>query len=194
MAEEPAADHLDEHDEEEGGPIKSFLEHLEDLRWVLIKSGVAAGVAMLICLLAGNYVVAILEWPLKRAPASYAANVQVMRVMWGTNQLGVFQVGTNTFGGETLPTNRFLKLEVTPITVGTNQVLGLKAQEDPDAGKPRGLSIDITTLSPAGAFVVATKVAFYAGLVLSSPFIFYFVAQFVFPALKMREKKYVYSG
>jgi sec-independent protein translocase protein TatC len=53
---------------------------------------------------------------------------------------------------------------------------------------------DIVILSPAGAFVVATKVAFYAGLVLASPFIFFFVAQFVFPALKMREKKYVYRG
>ena len=68
MADEPVAEHLDEQPEEEGGPIKSFLEHLEDLRWVLIKSGVAAGVAMLACLLAGNYVVKVLEWPLERAP------------------------------------------------------------------------------------------------------------------------------
>ena len=36
--------------------------------------------------------------------------------------------------------------------------------------------------------------AFYGGLVLASPFIFYFVAHFVFPALKMREKKYIYRG
>jgi sec-independent protein translocase protein TatC len=41
---------------------------------------------------------------------------------------------------------------------------------------------------------VATKVAFYGGLLLSSPFIFYFVAHFVFPALKLREKKYIYRG
>ena len=64
MADEPVAEHLDEQPEEEGGPVKSFLEHLEDLRWVLIKSGVAAGVAMLACLLAGNYVIRVLEWPL----------------------------------------------------------------------------------------------------------------------------------
>jgi hypothetical protein len=68
MADEPVAEHLDEQAEEEGGPVKSFLEHLEDLRWVLIKSGVAAGVAMLACLLGGNYVVRVLEWPLTRAP------------------------------------------------------------------------------------------------------------------------------
>ena len=41
---------------------------------------------------------------------------------------------------------------------------------------------------------MATKVAFYGGLVLASPFIFYFVAQFVFPALRWKEKRYVYRG
>ena len=50
------------------------------------------------------------------------------------------------------------------------------------------------SLGPAAAFVVATKIAFYGGLVISSPFIFYFAAHFIFPALRMREKKYVYSG
>ena len=72
MADEPVAEHLDEQPEEEGGPVKSFLEHLEDLRWVLIKSGVAAGVAMLACLLGGNYVVRVLEWPLTRAPVRHS--------------------------------------------------------------------------------------------------------------------------
>jgi len=42
--------------------------------------------------------------------------------------------------------------------------------------------------------MVAFQVAFYGGLALASPFIFYFVAQFVFPALKLKEKKYVYRG
>jgi sec-independent protein translocase protein TatC len=49
-------------------------------------------------------------------------------------------------------------------------------------------------MGPAAAFVVATKIAFYGGLIMSSPFVFYFIAHFVFPALKMREKKYVYGG
>jgi len=79
MGVEPAPDPLDEQVEEEGGPIKSFLEHLEDLRWVLIKSGAAAGVAMLVCLLAGNYVVRILEWPLSRAPIKQAKYTQSAR-------------------------------------------------------------------------------------------------------------------
>src|SRR5438309_2361559 len=95
MADEPAAERLNESTEEEGGPVKSFLEHLEDLRWVLIKSGVAAGVAILICLLAGNYVVKILEWPLSRAPVKHPKNTRVFTVFFGTNQLGVLHVATN---------------------------------------------------------------------------------------------------
>ncbi len=212
MADEPEAERLDE--EQEGGPVKSFLEHLEDLRWMLIKSGVAAGVAMLVCLLAGNYVVTILEWPLKRAPIRYPANLQRLRVLWGTNQLGVFQVGTNNYPGSVMGTNKFLKLQIVPISMGTNQaeeigmhsprsgdvaggptlVLGVKIFDDAQEARDGRLPIDINNFSPAGAFVVATKVAIYSGLVLASPFIFYFVAQFVFPALKMREKKYVYRG
>ena len=57
-----------------------------------------------------------------------------------------------------------------------------------------GLNIDLINLSPASGFFVAFQVALYGGMVLASPFIFYFVAAFVFPALKMKEKKYVYRG
>ena len=70
MAEEPEAERLDAQTEEEGGPVKSFLEHLEDLRWVLIKSVAALGVAVLLCLIAGNYVVLILKHPLDQDEAS----------------------------------------------------------------------------------------------------------------------------
>ena len=59
-----AGDHETEHpDEAEGGPVKTFLEHLEDFRWVLIKSIVALCLAMLVCLVAANYVVQIIKWP-----------------------------------------------------------------------------------------------------------------------------------
>src|SRR5512145_2356398 len=84
-----------EEAEEEGGPIKSFLEHLEDLRWVLIKSLSFAGVAMLVCLLAGNYVVRILEWPLSRAPIRHGGKTQTVRAFFGTNHLGTFHISTN---------------------------------------------------------------------------------------------------
>src|SRR6266853_1093808 len=148
MVDEPEAERPDVHEDEEGGPVKSFLEHLEDLRWVLIKSVVALGMAMLICLMAGNHVVLILKRPLDKAKISYPGTNQVLTLLFGTNQVGVFPLAPEQQAALNLGTNRF----------------------------------------------VAFHVAFYGGMVLASPFIFYFIATFVFPALKMREKKYVYRG
>jgi sec-independent protein translocase protein TatC len=194
MSDEPGEDPLDEQAEEEGGPIKSFLEHLEDLRWVLIKSCAAGGVAMLACLLAGNYVVRVLEWPLSRAPIKQSKYVQSARVLMGTNELGTIQVTTNDPLAAITGTNRFVRLQIEPVTINGQQVLGLTAKSDDEAPQHAKLPIEIINLSPAGSFIVATKVAFYGGLVVAAPFIFYFVSAFVFPALKMREKKYVYRG
>jgi sec-independent protein translocase protein TatC len=190
MAYEPEAEQFDEI-EDEGGPVKSFLEHLEDLRWVLIKSGIAAGVTMLVCLLAGNYLVRILEWPLACAHPLHFSKTQTVAVFFGTNQITSFNVSTNDAFSSVVGTNRFIHLQVVPLTVGTNQLLGLA----PVPGQPApGLGIQIINLSPAGSFIVATKVAFYGGILISAPLILYFIAQFVFPALKMLEKKYVYRG
>ncbi len=195
MPDEPVADQLEEQpEEEEGGPIKSFLEHLEDLRWVLIKSAAAAGVAMLACLLGGNYVIRVLDWPRTRAPVPHPAKSQTVRVLLFTNQLGVLYPKPDEPITALVGTNRLTRLELIPMLQGTNHVVTWQALDDSDRPPERGLAIQIINLSPAGSFIVATKIAFYAGLVLASPFIFYFVAHFVFPALKMREKKYVYRG
>src|ERR1035441_9594961 len=194
MADEPVAEQLDEQPEEEGGPVKSFLEHLEDLRWVLIKIGVAAGVAMVGCLPGGNYVSRVLEWPLTRAPVRHSAKTQSVRVLFGTNLLSVLQITTNDPLSSLVGTNPLVRLELVPVLQGTNHLLEWRALDDSDRPVERGLPIQIINLSPAGSFIVATKVAFYGGLVLASPFIFYFLAHFIFPALKIREKKYIYRG
>jgi sec-independent protein translocase protein TatC len=90
-------------------------------------------------------------------------------------------------------TNRYIRLNLTPVTIGTNQILGFTVETEakPPASES---SIDIVSLGPVSAFIVATKIAVYGGLAVASPFIFYFVSAFVFPALRMREKKYVYQG
>jgi sec-independent protein translocase protein TatC len=191
-----AGDHESEHpDEAEGGPVKSFLEHLEDLRWVLIKSLVALFVAVLLCLLAGKYVVGIVKWPLTRAGVSWPGTNQIVTVSFGTNRLGTFPLTTEQQKWLNLGTNRFVSVQLAPLVIGTNQVLGWQASSDPDAvADAQRLQIDLINLSPAGGFVVAFQVAIYGGAMLASPFIFYFVAAFIFPALKLRERKYIYRG
>jgi hypothetical protein len=106
-----AGDHFDEEKkrfaETEGGPVKTFLEHLEDFRWVLIKSVVALFLAMLLCLIGANHVIGIIKWPLKHASMNYPVNVWNYCMGWalplkdvkpgysGANQTVVVSFGTN---------------------------------------------------------------------------------------------------
>ena len=181
--------------EEEGGPVKGFLDHLEDLRWVLIKSAVAVGVAMLLCLVAGDKVVWLLKRPLEHAFIHYPGTNQVATVYFGTNKLGAFPVSSSTQAAANLGTNRFVAVRIDPVILGTNQLLGWKVDDSPGvAESARKMKIDLVNLSPAGGFWVAFQVAMYGGLVLAAPLVLFFVASFVFPALKMKERKYVYQG
>lgn len=192
MADDPESERPDL---QEGGPVKTFLEHLEDFRWVLLKSSVALFVAMLLCLTAGNYVVQLLKWPLTRTSVSYPGTNQVAVVSFGTNHLGSFELSPAQQQALNLGSGRFVSVQVEPLTLGTNHVLGWQVTDDPAAiAAAQKMHIELINLSPAGGFFVAVQVAFYGGMVLASPFIFYFVLSFVFPALKMREQKYVYRG
>jgi len=51
-------------EEEGGGPIKPFLDHLEDLRWVLIKCISAVILGMVLCMAGAPQVVKLLQRPL----------------------------------------------------------------------------------------------------------------------------------
>ncbi|MEI9866609.1 MAG: twin-arginine translocase subunit TatC [Limisphaerales bacterium] len=182
-------------DEDGGGPVKSFLEHLEDFRWVLVKVSVALALAMLICLIGANYVMAIVKWPLTHAKVKYPGTNHVVTVSFGTNRLGHFQLSDAQEKSLNLGTNRFVAVTVEPLTLGTNQVLGWQVDPNPaSVHDSEQMQIELINLSPVGGFFVAMQVAFYGGLVLSAPFIFYFVIGFVFPALKINEQKYVYRA
>lgn len=189
-------------DADEGGPIKSFLEHLEDLRWMLIKSSASIAVGVLICLLAGNYVVAVLLRPLEKARIAYAGTNQVVTISFATNRLSTYRLDApqqelfqRIFGN----TNRFVAMQLMPVQVqsGSNQVaaLGLTVNTNVDAEElARHMNTSVNAFGPAKAFLVGFHVALYAGIMLASPAVIVFVGQFVFPALKMRERRYVYRG
>jgi sec-independent protein translocase protein TatC len=178
--------------DDEGGPVKSFLEHLEDLRWVLIKSLAALGVAFVVCLIAGDRVMQVLQYPLNRAQIRYPPQNQVVTFLFGTNRLGVYQLPPGQKETLNLGTNQFVTLHLEPIAIGTNLVFGFRA--DSDSTEAKRLIVPIVSTGPAAAFLVAVQIAMYAGILIASPLILYFVASFIFPALKMKEKRYVYRG
>ena len=101
--------------------VKSFGEHLEDLRRMLFKVLAVLFVGFNVCLVFANRLLFLLEQPLYQAVAR---------------------------------PDRFLQ------------------------------SLNVTD-----SFVLAMKLALYGGLVLTMPVLLYFIAQFVLPALKPREKQ-----
>lgn len=177
--------------EDGGGPVKSFLEHLEDFRWLLIKTGAALLVCLIVCLYAVPEIVAVLKWPLSRAALVRVNNERKALVRVGTNTLTTLDLATNRIGGLDLGTNWFTVLQIEPVQVGSNIFLTLQVDKDPPPATVQGAATDLVYFDPAAPFFSSMLLAFYGGILLASPVIFFFVAQFVLPALKIREKKYV---
>jgi sec-independent protein translocase protein TatC len=184
--------------EEEGGPVKSFLDHLEDLRWTLIKSASVLGVAIIICLIGGNTIARILNWPRERAGIPYKGTNQIATFYFATNRVWEIEVPPGTNGAFPYGTNILQDVRLVPTPIVSQNVTNLVLAIVPDYSRPatkfRKLNIDVIILSPAGAFLVAFQIAIYAGIVVSSPFLIYFIGQFVVPALKAKEKRYVFRG
>jgi sec-independent protein translocase protein TatC len=105
---------------EEERDVKPFLDHLEDLRRMLIRCLAVLGMGMLVCLPFAPRILAILTGPLEKV------------------------VGDPS---------RFLR-----------------------------------SLEVVGAFAVTLRIGFWGGLLLSVPFLFLFIGEFVFPGLTRREK------
>jgi sec-independent protein translocase protein TatC len=195
MATSPDDPRTDEELEIEGGPVKSFLDHLEDLRWVLIKSLAALGIGMLLCLIAGDRVVDILKRPLRHAKVSYSGTNEVWTVSWGTNLLKVLKLTDEQQQQFGKGPERYKAWKIDLQPNGTNSFfLGLAPDLNADPKTAEIMKIDLVNLSPIGGFWVALQVSLYGGTVLASPFIFYFLAGFIFPALRLKEKYFVYRG
>jgi sec-independent protein translocase protein TatC len=175
----------------EGGPVKSFLEHLEDLRWMLIKSGTALLVGLIVCLYGTAQIVAILKQPLRKAALIQVGHEQKVLVRFGTNTLATFQPLSHHVGSLDLGTNLFAVIQVEPVADGTNILLRVRADPSPPEAMRLETATDLVYLDPASPFLSSLHLALSGGMLLAAPFIFYFIAQFVLPALKIREKKYV---
>lgn len=179
-----------ESPEDGGGEVKSFLEHLEDLRWVLIKCSVVTLITMTVCLLAVNKVVTILKWPLERARLIQTDRRQNVSLYLGTNRLAHFQTTTNQFGSLPIGSNKVVSLRLEPMEIGTNQVLAVKLVPNLAGADLPGKMPDLIFLDPAAPFVSSLHLAFFAGLILAAPLVLYYIIQFIIPALRLKEKKY----
>ena len=110
---------IEEEEEDGGGAVKSFLDHLEDLRWTLIKCASAITIAMIFCLAAGDRIMTILKWPLERASRQGVESAQYLTLQVGTNRLGTFHLETNRFGILDFGTNRHVSMQLVAVEVGS---------------------------------------------------------------------------
>jgi sec-independent protein translocase protein TatC len=106
--------------------VKPFLEHLEDLRWMLIKMVITLAVGMTVSFLFRVELVRVLQKPLHDLDPQLVSNLQVFGVM--------------------------------------------------------------------DSLLISLRLAFYAGIVITFPLLLFFLAQFVLPALTLKEKKFLIPG
>jgi sec-independent protein translocase protein TatC len=178
----------------ECGPKKSFWEHLKDLRGVLVKSAIAIGAALLLCLTFAPQLVNILEFPLRRMEMFEKPSATV------TYDNGVTRRGPFTVTPEQYATLReqFPDLPAGPaahVVIKERTVDHVVRQEfDPAAHADEApMEVKLHNFSPAESFVLAFHVAMYGGLALSSPFWIYFLGTFILPALHLKERRLVLS-
>lgn len=106
------------------GAQKPFLDHLEDLRWMIIKMVISLAIGMVAGFLARVPLTRLLQWPLANIDPSLPSKLQSFGV--------------------------------------------------------------------ADPLTISFQLAFYAGIVLAFPFLLYFAAEFVLPALTAKERRVLF--
>src|SRR6266508_1917235 len=69
-----------------------------------------------------------------------------------------------------------------------------KHDETRDEHGEVGKQIRLRSDNVVESFMISLKLAFYVGMIFSLPFILYFIAEFVLPALTKREKRLLAPG
>ena len=178
-----------EHAEDNGGPRQSFWSHLEDLRKALIRSCIAIGLALVLCMMFTNQLVAILVYPLRRIDL-FEKPKPTVTFQIGETKFGPFPVTKEQFPA--LPTGDAPQatFQVGSAVVGQEQVATLKLlPPEPTSRTTSSLGVHLVNFGPAEGFVGAFHIALFGALIISAPFWIYFMAQFIMPALHKRERQ-----
>lgn len=193
MADEPLPPPaLPEEEEEGGGPVKPFLEHLEDLRWTLLKVVSSVVIAMILCLVAGNKLVTLLTYPLEKAQKLSDSANRTAAVRLGSSLIG--KIPLRSLDPALWGTNPPAAFEVTFLPDGDRLLLVLRPDTNSATGDGSAGMVQLKNYSPIGGFTVALEMALYGGFAIASPFVMFFLGQFIIPALKTREKQFLYRA
>jgi len=187
----------DEHYDDDEKP---FLEHLEDLRVTLMRMIGTLLIAMLVCFGFHKQLTAILKRPLegagleryldeeaKDAPTEVVASDPEKPAVESTRLDGVpkYTAGNSYPDEDLLDGDLFWHTEDDLLAVydGTGWTNPLTDQK-----------LSLTTVDVTGVFMMSVKVALFSAIVVSFPFLLYFLLQFVLPGLKRKEKRVLWPS
>jgi sec-independent protein translocase protein TatC len=177
-------------DVEDTGQKKSFWGHLADLRSALIKSVIAIGASLLVCLLASPWLVKVLEEPLRHMHMFEKAKPTVTLEI-GDTKLGPFEVTREQFAGLPPGDAPHVVFRVGMAPMGKEQVATLTMEPATKAADQ--IEVRLHNFSPAESFMVAFHVALFAAVGVSAPFWIFFMGGFLLPALNMKERNVIFS-
>jgi sec-independent protein translocase protein TatC len=196
-------DDLDEGGKKYGGPIKPFLDHLEDFRWMLLKIFASVAIGMVVSLVAAPNIMSLLTKPMEWArdmeyiKLSRGLDKKFVPVRLGNKQITTLKgdaldglyPGANATFRESIMEIHLVPTNLVALGGRTNQVLTMVAKTDGKIEAPIPEAKYYGVIDP---FMGAIKLAIYGGIFISIPFILYFFGDFILPALKNKEKKLIY--
>jgi len=153
-----------EPEEEGGGPVKTFLEHLEDLRWTLIKVAVSIFLGFIVCLSAAPQIIEFLTWPLKRAERVRLHNEPDVVISLGTNVFHRARAIDFPVTGLSTNTNSYFKLM--PVKVEPGQVpslagggflMAMAVDTNPPPAALNSIAVSLQILGPMDGFMLMKK-------------------------------------
>ena len=205
MADDPTEDdEFGEEGESYGGPVKPFLDHLEDFRWMLLKIFATVAIGMVVSLVAAPNIMSFLTKPMEWArdmeyiKLSRGLDNKFVPVRLGSKQIttlkgnelkGIFPNSNATYRESIMEIQLVPDTNRSPVIGQSKQVLTLVAKTQGRTEAPIPEAKYYGVIDP---FMGAIKLAIFGGIFISIPFLLYFIGDFVLPALKNREKQLIY--
>ncbi len=157
-------------------PPPSFWEHVEELRSTLIKCLLAVALAAAAAFLCFDQIYPLITSPLKSQRPLTKSIVIKQRLK---NSRGVEQTIQKPPGTMTSISKGSGFTEEGFVILPPDGVIEWEVEKDPT---------DLILLGPMEGIASSLKISLWTGLFLSSPFCSYFLLQFIFPALRRKEK------
>jgi len=181
-------------------PLSSTMslgDHLDELRGRLVLAITGLLIGTGICLLFGTRIIKFIERPYTKVfqvsdknPQNEDERLKLIQDLFG-NARRKLTADPNTQDIDP-KTEEFVQ------KFCTEAILALFNDPNYTAIRPPGNQISPSTrlqiLSPAAGFISYIKIALMAGLILSSPWVFYHIWMFVAAGLYANEKKYVHTA